>query len=108
MKLKCVEPLSNFAFNFDLRRYTMAFPVSLYSGTTIRPGIVLDIRNFKWMNFLVAQKVFFLINPSIGELALQVGVVGHSSTFRIDLSCFAYIATHRTPQKVLTLSRKVD
>jgi len=35
LKLKCDEPLSNFAFNFKLRRYTMAPPSNV---TDTLPG----------------------------------------------------------------------
>ena len=34
MKLKCDEPLSNFAFNFNLRRYSMVGFALVFSAFT--------------------------------------------------------------------------
>jgi len=83
LKLKNEEVLSNFAFNFNLRRYT-------------------DVGNqitYEWT---------LLSGPSLDFTAGTLGRGLHSSTFQLSLSRFVTEITQRISPKVLTLIRKMD
>ena len=62
MKLECGEPLSNFAFNFNLRRYCKAFPIEF----VLEEGETVFIPR-KWPHYAVVGLSAVLIGPSKGR-----------------------------------------
>ena len=79
MKLKCDEPLSDFAFSFNLRRYIQGLAVGMFS---VAPPIAI---------ITVAIVASISLSGVYGVAISAVGRGLHSSTFRLNLSAFCRI-----------------
>ena len=74
---KIFAPMLDATISWDLLYVAfnpLPFPAVLYSGTTIPSGFTLRIEKFSFMNLFKARLVYFKLDPSIGEVALQVYV----------------------------------